>query len=273
MSLNLANVLAYAHRYLWINRQDLFAYAFLPVVLLALIETAALWVSGDWKAMFEPVALDPNDPEALATVIRISITHLLRVVALAFAYVMFAIPWYRKQLVGDAGQRIGTVLSWSPRHWRFIFWSFALILGLAGLLMVFSLPMNALGAVIPGFNIVGPALLLIFVGLTGSRALMTFPAMAVDDPLGFRQSILLTQGRSWTLLGIAVLPLAGTIVLALILSNLIAAVLVPVIGPSISLMLVTVLLLDTLSFIGFAIQISALAFVYQQLIQKNSRSI
>ncbi|MBT5571770.1 MAG: hypothetical protein HOJ90_11175, partial [Alphaproteobacteria bacterium] len=42
-------------------------------------------------------------------------------------------------------------------------------------------------------------------------------------------------------------------------------ILVPLIGPSISLVLVTVLLLDALSFIGFAIQISALAYVYQQL--------
>ena len=265
MPLNLTHVLAHAHRYLWANRQDLFAYAFLPVVLLAMIETAALWASGDWKAMFQPVVLDPNDPEAAATVLRIGITHLLRIAALAFAYVMFAIPWYRKQLVGDAGQQISTVLRWSPRHWRFIFSSFALILGLAGLIMVISIPLNALGALIPGFTIAGPALLLIFIGLTGARVLMAFPALAVDEPLGFRQSILMTRGRSWMLFGVAVLPLAGTIMIAMIVSNLIAAILVPLIGPSISLVLVTVLLLDALSFIGFTIQISALAYVYQQL--------
>ena len=265
MPLNLTHVLAHANRYLWANRQDLFSYAFLPVVLLAMIETAALWASGDWRAMFQPVVLDPDDPEAAAAVLRPGITHLLRIFALAFAYVMFAIPWYRKQLVGDDGQRVSTVLRWSPRHWRFIGLSFALILGLAGLLIVISIPLNALGALIPGFTIAGTALLLIFIGLTGGRVLMAFPALAVDKPLGFRQSILITRGRSWMLFGVAVLPLAGTVMIALIISNLIAALLVPLIGPSISLVLVTVLLLDALSFIGFAVQISALAYIYQQL--------
>ena len=76
------------------------------------------------------------------------------------------------------------------------------------------------------------------------------------------------------LFAIAVLPLLASVMLSLIMANVIALVLVPVIGTSISLVLVTVLVIDALSFIGFAIQISALGYVYQQLAQSGtSRSV
>ena len=270
MPLNLARALANAHRFAWQHRQDLFAYAFLPVVVLGLLETLAIGASGDWRTMFEPVVISSDDPEAAQAALRIGLTHLIRVVALAFAYVLFAIPWYRKQLVGDAGKKIGTLLRWSPLHWRFIGSSLVLILIMSAAMMVLSIPLKALAGANPMAGLVAQTMLLVFVGLAGARVLLIFPALAIGAPLTPRQSLELTRGRGWMLFAIAVLPLLASVMLSLIMANVIALVLVPVIGTSISLVLLTVLVIDALSFIGFAIQISALGYVYQQLAQSGT---
>lgn len=52
--LALSTVLAHAYRFLWQNRQDFLAYAFLPVVLVAAVKTLTLWASGEWQMAFEP---------------------------------------------------------------------------------------------------------------------------------------------------------------------------------------------------------------------------
>ena len=65
MPITLFASLGTAYRFLWNERRDLFAYAFLPVLLVSFVQIAGLWATGDWQHQFEaPTPPPPAEPGA-----------------------------------------------------------------------------------------------------------------------------------------------------------------------------------------------------------------
>ncbi|CAN0540490.1 unnamed protein product, partial [Laminaria digitata] len=86
MPLNLATVLAYAYKFLWENRQDFLAYAFLPVVLVAGVKTLTLWVTGEWQIIFAPAPA--AEAEVAAQILQLTAADLVNLVVTLATYVM-----------------------------------------------------------------------------------------------------------------------------------------------------------------------------------------
>ena len=105
MPLNLATVLAYAYKFLWENRQDFLAYAFLPVVLVAGVKTLTLWVTGEWQIIFAPAPA--AEAEVAAQILQLTAADLVNLVVTLATYVMFAVAWHRKFLIGNEGNTVG----------------------------------------------------------------------------------------------------------------------------------------------------------------------
>lgn len=272
MPLNLATVLANAYKFLWLNRQDLFAYALLPVVLVAGTKTLALWLTGGWQAYFEPNSL-PGDPEtasdagaaAAMQVLEINPADIIVLLVTLATYVMFAVAWHRKYLIGNEGNTVGAALRWGTRQWKYLA-SFMLLLAIvlvASLLM--SLPIRMMG---PGNPAAAPFVILAVltvVGLIYGRLLLVFPAAATDEPFGLKDSINATQGRSWLMLGIAVMPPLPMMFVLLIVSLVLANLFIPLFGASVSLLLVLTLVQQGITFVGIAAGVTALSIVHREL--------
>jgi len=268
MPLNLSTVLVRAYKFLWENRQDFLAYALLPVVLVAAVKTATLWASGEWQLAFEPAPAPATPGEVTdptAQMLELTAADIVNLVVTMATYVMFAVAWHRKFLLGNEGNTVGAALRWSGRHWKFLGRFLLLLLIIIVASMLLSLPIRLLGGTSAAVSSIAILAVLTVVGLIYGRLLLVFPAAATDEPFGLKDSIECTQGKSWLMLGIAVMPPLPAMVVLLIVSLLLANLFVPLFGASVSLLLVLTLIQQVIVFGGIAAGVTALSIAHQEL--------
>jgi hypothetical protein len=272
MPLTLSSVLADSYKFLWQNRQDLFAYTFLPVVLVAGAKTLALWLTGQWQVVLTPTQL-PADPEvageagtaAAVQVLEVTPTGIGILLVTLATYVMFAVAWHRKYLIGNEGNTVGAALRWGTRQWRYLT-SFLLLLGIALVAsFLLSVPVRVMIAENPSVAPIAIMVVLMLVLLIYGRLLLVFPAAATDERFGLKDSIECTKGRTWLMAGIAVLPPLPMMFVLLIVSMLLANLFVPLFGASVSLLLVLSLIQQGITFIGIAAGVTALSIAHKEL--------
>lgn len=273
MPLTLFASLGAAYRFLWNERRDLFAYAFLPVLLVSLVQIAGLWATGDWQLYFTPPAPTPppapGDPQIIINLSNIfSVEGAATVangVASFVAYVMFSVAWFRRYLIGPEGTTIGVAMRWGPRQWRFIT-RFFMLVGLVLLLgFLITVPINLLTSVNPTLGLFGRAAIVVGTLLITSRLLLVLPAAALDRKFGFRDAGTVTQGRSWYMLGIYLFSLLPALFALVIVAQLLAGLADSLTGPSLSFLFVVLLVQQAIMFVAIASQVTALAEAFRQL--------
>lgn len=272
MPLTLSSVLADSYKFLWQNRQDLFAYAFLPVVLVAGAKTLALWLTGQWQVVLTPAEL-PAEPDvaseagtaAAMQMLEVSPADIIVLLVTLATYVMFAVAWHRKYLIGNEGNTVGAALRWGTRQWKYLA-SFILLLGIALVAsFLLSVPVRVMIANNPAVAPIAILVVLMLVLLIYGRLLLVFPAAATDQRFGLRDSIECTKGRTWLMAGIAVLPPLPMMFVLLIVSLLLASLFVPLFGASVSLLLVLTLIQQGITFVGIAAGVTALSIAHKEL--------
>jgi hypothetical protein len=273
MPLTLFASLGAAYRFLWNERRDLLAYAFLPVLLVSFVQIAGLWATGDWPLYFDPPAPPappaPGEPQIVINLGNIfsvdGIATIANGVASFVAYVMFSVAWFRRYLIGPEGMTIGAAMRWGPRQWRFITRSFMLV-GLVLLLgFLITVPINLLTSVNPTLGLFGRAAIVVGTLLITSRLLLVLPAAALDRKFGFRDAGTVTQGRSWYMLGIYLFSLLPALFALVIVAQLLAGLAESLTGPSLSFLFVVLLVQQAIMFVAIASQVTALAEAFRQL--------
>ncbi len=239
----------------WENRRDFAAFAFLPVLAVSIIGTLMTTVIGDPRIIFDNPEQVP--PPVVARMFFGTLFNWLAGLAL---YSVFAVAWYRRNLIGPEGMTIGASMRWSRRHWRFFRRLVLLIVNLFVLLFIATILLMSIIPIAPVLSA-----LLIAIGLIYARAALVFPAAATDTPMTFGESARLTNGNSWRLLiAVVVLPflvmLFGGIAVLIV-----AAPLAGIIGSSMSAQFVLSLIAQSVNYVGFAIGITALSLAYRHL--------
>jgi hypothetical protein len=255
MQLPVFNIITEAISDTWASRRDLATFAFLPVLMLAIIGTLMAGVIGDPRIIFENPGEVP--PSVIARMFFGTIVNWI--FGLLF-YTLFAVAWYRRNLVGLEATTLGVAMRWSGRQWRFFRRLLVLIVNLFGVLFILS---ALLANVMP----IAPVLsaLLIVIGLIYARAALVFPALATDRPMTFFESVKLTNGNSWRMMmAIVVLPFV-VMLFGGIAVLIIVAPLANLVGSSVTAQFLVSLIAQSVNYIGFAVGITALSLAYRQL--------
>ncbi len=268
MPLNLTSVMLNTYRFLWESRGDLWAYALLPVVLVALVKTLSFWGLAGLETFFDPQPLpapDPSDPQSAIPVLKLGAVTILNMGVSLVAYALFAVAWHRRFLVGNEGQTVGAAMRWGRRQSRFIlrFLGLIVIVALVGSLV--SIPVAVIGTSVPIVGLLAFFAIFIVVGHVYGRFLLVLPAAAMDDPIGFGESAKLTTGRSWLMFGIGILPPVPVLLAMVIVLGPLSDALAGLIGPSVSLLLVLILVEQTFTFAGVAAGVTALSIAYHEI--------
>ncbi len=198
-----------AYRFIWAERRDFINLALVPIVFLAVVDTAAgigLSRSGEADGGLEVLPF-----------IFIILVNLV-------AGIMFAVAWHRKFLVPKESVTFYHAYRLRLRHAWFLFMSVAI-----ALIVVFAFVVTPLIG-----TLLGPVGIVLFVpslfvgGLVGSRLSLLLPATAVDDLMNFNQGWELAHGTSWRILGVfflSAIPIGiGTLVLGFLLGELFGGV-------------------------------------------------
>lgn len=255
MQLPVFDIITQACRDTWENRRDFAAVAFVPVLSVSIVGTLMLNVTGDPRIIFENPGQVP--PSVVARTFFGTILNWLIGLVL---YSLFAVAWYRRNLVGPEGMTIGAAMRWSARQWRFFRRLVLLLINLFGLFFIVSILLMPILPIAPTLSA-----LLIAIGLIYARAALVFPATATDTPMTLAESAKLTNGNSWRMfMAVVVLPflvmLVGGIAVLIV-----AAPLADLIGSSITAQFLLSLMAQSVNYIGFAIGITALSLAYRQL--------
>ncbi len=175
-----------AYRFVWAEGRDFINLALVPIVVLAILDTA--------------VATGLSASREAGGGLAIPATVFIILVNVA-AGVMFAVAWHRRFLVPQESVTFYRAYRWRTRHARFLFVSIAI-----GLLVVFA-------AIVPSLlgTLFGPVVIVFLVasvivsGLVGGRLSMLLPSTAVDDLMNFNQAWELAYGNSWRILSVFIL--------------------------------------------------------------------
>lgn len=270
MPVSLFATLGTAYRFLWSERRDLVAYAFLPVLLVTFVQIAGLWATGEWQTVFEPPepapARDPDQPPPAFDIPRVHIAAMAANAVAAFvAYAMFAVAWFRRHLIGPEGMTVGAAMRWGQRQWRFVSRFFMLIFLVLVLGALATVPLDLLTASNPMFGVFARAVIVVATLLITSRLLLTLPAAAVDRTFGFRDAANATKGKSWYMVGIYLLSLLPVLFVLILVGQIVSGLALGIGGPSLTFLLVALLVQQAVMFIAIAAQVTALAEAYRQL--------
>ena len=240
-----------AFRFVWLERRDLAALATLPIVVLA-IATAFTQ------------SQDPTGGEIASMNAGLLFFQFVLSSAL---YTMFAVAWHRKYLVPDETLTVGAALTWGRRQFRFLGW-------LVAFSAVMSVPSPYLiSADDPSTAFPGAPVLVFFAMIASiavlpayGRVLPMFPSVAVDETLRLTDCWALTKRNGWRLLWLSVLPFVPLVVLQLALVAIISATAAAIeLDGALSVMLLTALVGQSISYAGIAVAVSALSMAYYEL--------
>lgn len=248
-----------SYRFVWQGRRDFAAFAFLPVLALSLVGALTFAFGG----AVEMVTV--NGREVAVPNTRMATGTILAALVNIVVYVMFSIAWHRRYLIGAESTTIGAALRWSSRHWWFLFRFVLIFLILIGVAIPVGFVVFTIGSSIPA--LAAPALLvmMVLVGLLYSRMLLVFPAIAIDQPMSFRQSFMLTNGNSFRMLGISILPAIPVMLAGLVVTLLLSSAVTSVSGPTLTSTFIVALVREAFAFAGIAVTLSALSIAYRDL--------
>jgi len=252
-----------ALRFVWDDRQGFWYTAFLPVLVLTVLNTLG-------AALAVPV--DPADPSAgaYAPPFIAIVAHL----ALLALYVMFAVAWHRRWLLPGESVTYATALKWDARKTKFLVrlfliaaCAFAVMLPMFFFSQLLGLAGGPGDTVTPGTAL--SAVLTILVGYAVMGRLMPLlPAAAVDDPLDLRGCWAMTSGVTGRLMMIILLPGLVFGALNLAAEAAVDALLAGIgLGGSLVAVAVESFGLQIISFFGIAVGVTALSITYQTLKQ------
>lgn len=168
------------------------------------------------------------------------VMNLLLVPVSLVPYVLFSVAWQRLVLLGPEAGRPRLLPSWGQRQWRSLGYVLLVMLMVYGIVLVALVPVILLWAgVAQGsagleqsgplvFAVLGSFLLVVLLMLYFyARWSFVFPAVAVDEPFGLRDSWRLTRGQGSRIVATMILVLlpitlvlmvAGPLILGLISS-------------------------------------------------------
>lgn len=198
-----------AYRFIWAERRDFINLALVPIVVLAVLDTAV--------GTGLPAATEAGGG-------KVVLGFLLLISVNVVAGVMFAVAWHRRFLVPQESATFYGAYRWRLRHARFLFVTIAI-----GLLVFFAVIVPTLiGALLGPVGVVLLAAALIVGGLVGSRLSLLLPSTAVDDLMNFNQGWELAHRNSWRIFTVFILsaiPVGiGTSVLGFLLGALFGGV-------------------------------------------------
>lgn len=175
-----------AYRFVWAEGRDFINLALVPIVVLAILDTA---VTAGLSASGEA-----GGGLAVPGIVFVILVNVA-------AGVMFTVAWHRRFLIPQESATFYGAYRWRLRHARFLFVSVAI-----GLLAIFAaaLPM-LLGALFGPLIILFLLVSVILSGLVGGRLSMLLPSTAIDDLMNFNQAWELSYGNSWRILSVFIL--------------------------------------------------------------------
>lgn len=253
-----------AFGFVWQNRKDFLAFAYLPVIANSLIGVAL--------HLSLPKQMPSGATEMLASLSSLAYALWAFALIAAFGfYVAFAVAWHRRCLLPGETPTVGAALRWHGRHWRFL--GIAALLGV-GLLLAAIIANTIVGVILhaltsdTGAGGLVVSILVSFIVITiFTRFLPIFPAIAVDDRN-------VTLGAAWRMTrgnGIALFTMLFSLSLIIALVNQgIQIVWVALLGPlaadgSVLAVFVLVLLTQLLTFIGVALTTTVASIAYRDL--------
>ncbi|MTI10920.1 hypothetical protein [Curvivirga aplysinae] len=239
------------------ERKNFIAMAALPIIGLSILGTVLTHLY--------PEPLLVIDPETQVPSVNMSFIPILIVNTLL--YVMFAVAWHRKWLVGEADITIYSALKWDTRKTKFL----VRLIQIAGISFGIMIGLNLLISLLPGtggfmISPFGTILAFAVLTLTFARLSLLFPAAAVDDSLDLKDCWNLTNGNGWRLGILAILPPIPLAFIQIIIQMVLFTILVAINIPTESLVvqLFLHLIQHSFNYFGIAIGVSALSMAYQK---------
>lgn len=254
LQLPAAEIIKQAFRYVFVERHNFISMAFLPVVALSLFGSILLNLNP------EPIITLPKEGEM--PTFNLAFIPLL-LVNLVF-YVMFAVAWHRKWILGESEITIYSALRWDFNKSKFLLRliqifliSFGILLGLG---IFLTLLPGTSGFLVSSF---GTILVLAISTLIFARLSLLLPASAVGDNLNIKDCVALTNGNGWRLGVLAIFPPIPLAFLQLILSIILIGALSKLqMENGLFGGLLLHLIEQVLNYIGIAVGVSALSMAY-----------
>jgi hypothetical protein len=280
------------YRFIGSQLSALVNYAMVPIILNSLFATLLTFsviAQMGGLAYVPGVDLDPDQIANLPRIIDLSsprdmvIIGLLIGVAYYGMYVLFAVAWHRRYLLGPEATSPREIFVWRRRHWRFL-WKGILIFILGGIVvgLIASVLVGILTAIISsiGLGPSGPTSSILFgviifvvvgipISLLACSVLLVFPAAAIDEKrIGVFESFKLTRGNVWRIVFVFFIALYVPFT---ILSQGIAWLIATPYSlelwlGSVGLGFVVMLITHTINYAGIAFGVSILSISYRRLI-------
>lgn len=273
------------YRFLWGARGDWLNYALGPILLVSLVPTLAGYfaverMGPDGERMMGPHMAGP-----------FVLLALLAVLVIIAVYIVFAVAWHRRYLLGPERTSPREMIAWSRRHWVFLgrgilyaLLSFAVFIAVSFLLsipsgIIFGIAGTGHTGEMPLAGVLGGMIaslaMLMIVAVLLIGPLLAFPAAAVED-YDFRLSTGWKVARGNRLrmfavlfLGAGVVPLLVQLAVDFLLAGAnLAAFPVSATdagGTSLTLAFVTSLISQAVYFLGVAVGISLLSIMYRRI--------
>jgi hypothetical protein len=253
--------------FVWQERRDFLAFAYLPVIANALLDVAK------YESLPQPLPQTVGEIVANLSAMAAFIWFASLVATVGF-YVVFAVAWHRRTLLPGETSTVGEALRWRARHWRFF--AATVLLALAG---GFALQISGLVAGQLGGALLGQAggivsMLVLFVVMTVLvRFLPLFAAIAVDDRQMTPRTVWrLTRGNGAPLFMLLFVVWVAIVAVRLMAVSLWYAVLGTAAAEGSLLAVFALILLDQiLTFVGIALSTTIVSIAYRDL-TANARS-
>lgn len=205
-----------------------------------------------------------------------AILSFILVIANIGFVVLFAVVWHRHYLLGPTQTAFRELFIWRGRHWRYL--GYVLLLGVITIVVAFPF-MAAFGFVAENraanpaefslFSLMTYVVVLVVLGLIGSRLFLVFSAVSIDRTgLGFTGSFKLSRRNTWRILLVFIL---GWIVPYVVIFGGIGLITFAVFVPNFSsnsvyFGLLLFLLQQAIYYVTFAISITMLSIIYKKLV-------
>lgn len=294
-NLPIASTIDDTYRFVFSQLKVFLAYAFVPVLVSSLLTSIAVFsdiaqtaihVFEFWSVI--RVEIVPQFPLlfTLSSPMAATTTSVVFGATYIAIYVLFAVAWHRRYIIGTAQTSSAEMFSWRRRHLRFL-WNGVLLIVVGPIAFVLGalLLSQILQLVLPAGGLRGAGLLLgipIFAIILALAiwwisflvsVSLVFPAAAVEDSsTGFRTSRKLTRGYKWDMFVIIVfgvwLPLGllswgfGRLTMSQSAIELWSS--------SAGLSFLFILISNLISFISIALGVSALSIIYKTLIDHST---
>jgi len=220
--LPITDAIVRAYKAVFENLGSLARAAALPLVLYLLISVAQFWLVGSLVRSQTAGAQDGSLPFG-----QLGLLYIVNLLAL-IPYVFFAVAWHRFTLLTPEREIPHLLPAWRFRHTRFIGYVLAIGVviyvigaGLAGSVSLFATSGDSTAAHGEGQPAPWLMVLTLLLGIIGLYVVMrvsfVFPAVAVDERYGFRDSWRHTKGQGWRLVTASFLAIAPLMLALLVL--------------------------------------------------------